>query len=500
MGGGSRVILRIDRGAGDGVLILLVLGPDDKALFHGNWVGFAGPGRGRVFYICQSLGVDDGKGQTSGHTNIGCAGAGHRMGPEGVGGIFPCGNNLGVRPFGQGGQHAVGGRLTGGRQGVDDGRGDILSEARGEEGLHLGNVDKIPKELACKGFQGGAAHEAQLPQFVLLVLGQTVNESLDFTHRAGGRCGCLAGGAGGRAVVGRRHTGNVYGAGQFVDRSVQRGFCQGGESVQNIGQQNVFHNAHGRVADFLSEAVREVLEFGLDVVGQQLLQAHMGEQGLGELANHGTHKIRGKVAETFQDFPGSTVQLGDSVFHAFPDGLLDQEVQDIDALVGLGLLDCFLGQSLGIGAVVVHFRDQLDLVGSNGAEADYGSVERVYKVDGHADAHAHRGIDGAGNGIYRGIRIIVGGHLQGAVQLNGNAVVNYGFIQVFLDVEIKACRNLNTALLVGLGHAAVSGHGLHLVAAESAVAGVGQVGSTADCLVCLGIRRAGGRGRRRART
>ena len=500
MGGGSRVILRIDRGAGDGVLILLVLGPDDKALFHGNWVGFAGPGRGRVFYISQSLGVDDGKGQTSGHTNIGCAGAGHRMGPEGVGGIFPCGNNLGVRPFGQGGQHAVGGRLTGGRQGVDDRRGDILSEARGEEGLHLGNVDKIPKELACEGFQSGAAHEAQLPQFVLLVLGQTVNESLDFTHRAGGRCGCLAGGAGGRAVVGRGHTGKTHGAGQFVDRSVQRGFCQGGESVQNIGQQNVFHNAHGRVADFLSEAVREVLEFGLDVVGQQLLQAHLGEQGLGELANHGTHKIRGKVAETFQDFPGSTVQLGDSVFHAFPDGLLDQEVQDIDALVGLGLLDCFLGQSLGIGAVVVHFRDQLDLVGSNGAEADYGSVERVYKVDGHADAHAHRGIDGAGNGIYRGIRIIVGGHLQGAVQLNGNAVVDDGFIQVFLDVEVKACRNLNIALLVGLGHAAVSGHGLHLVAAESAVAGVGQVGSTADCLVCLGIRRAGGRGRRRART
>ena len=434
LGGGSRVILRIDRGAGDGVLILLVLGPDDKALFRGNWVGFAGPGRGRVFYISQSLGVDDGKGQTSGHTNIGCAGAGHRMGPEGVGGIFPCGNNLGVRPFGQGGQHAVGGRLTGGRQGVDDGRGDILSEARGEEGLHLGNVDKIPKELACEGFQGGAAHEAQLPQFVLLVLGQTVNESLDFTHRSGGRCGCLAGGAGGRAVVGRRHTGNIHGTGQFVDRSVQRGFCQGGESVQNIGQQNVFHNAHGRVADFLSEAVREVLEFGLDVVGQQLLQAHLGEQGLGELANHGTHKIRGKVAETFQDFPGSTVQLGDSVFHAFPDGLLDQEVQDIDALVGLGLLDCFLGQGLGIGAVVVHFRDQQNFIGGNGGQADYGSVERVYKVDGHADAHAHRGIDGAGNGIYRGIRIVVGGHLQGAVQLNGNAVVDDGFIQVFLDV------------------------------------------------------------------
>ena len=226
----------------------------------------------------------------------------------------------------------------------------------------------------------------------------------------------------------------------------------------------------------------------------------MGEQGLGELANHGTHKIRGKVAQTFQDFPGSAVQLGNSVFHAFPDGLLDQEVQNVDALVGLGLLDRFLGQGLGIGAVVVHFGDQLDLIGGNGGQADYGSVERVYKVDGHADAHAHRGIDGAGNGIYRGIRIIVGGHLQGAVQLNGNAVVDDGFIQVFLDVEVKACRNLNIALLVGLGHAAVSGHGLHLVAAESAVAGVGQVGSTADCLVCLGIRRAGGRGRRRART
>ena len=500
LGGRSRILLGIDRGAGDGILILLVLGPDDKAVFHGNWVGFAGPGRGRVFYICQSLGVDDGKGQTSGHTNIGCAGAGHRMGPESVGGIFPCRDNLGVRPFGQSGQHTVGGRLTGVGQGVDDGRSDILSKARGEVGFQLGNVDKIPKELVRKGLQRHTAHETQFPQFCLLVLGQSVNDSLDLAHRAGRRRRRLAGGAGGRAVVGRGHTGNIHGAGQFVDRSVQRGFCQVGESVQNIGQQNVLHDAHGRIADFRSEAVREVLKFGLDVVGQQLLQAHMGEQGLGELANHGTHKIRGKVAQTFQDFPGGAVQLGDSVFHTFPDGLFDQEVQNVDALVGLGLFDGFFGQGLGIGAVVIHFRDQLDLVGSNGAEADYGSVDRLYHVDGHADAHTHRGIDGAGNGIDRGIRIIVGSHLQGAVQLNGNAVVNHGFVQVFLNVEVKARRDLNTALVRGLGHAAVPGHGLHLVAAESPVAGVGQVGSTADCLVCLGIRRAGGRGRRRART
>ena len=173
LGGSHHVCIRfssgIHSGSSDGILVLLILRPNNQTVYCGNWAGFARHGGSRVFNISFSFSVYNRDGQAAGNSHIGRACAGNRMSLEGVGGVFLRRHDLCVCPAGKCGQNRIGSRLAGSSQSIDDRSGDILPQPRGKEGLQLGDIHKIAEHLTCEAFQGNSTQVLHILKLSFLV-------------------------------------------------------------------------------------------------------------------------------------------------------------------------------------------------------------------------------------------------------------------------------------------------------------------------------------------
>ena len=491
---GRRIVvgltIAVDRSSGDGILILLALGADYQFLPGDDGIFRSGSGVRRVGNPRFGGAVHECQCQAAGNADGSGARAGDGLGGEGVGGIQTLRNNLGVRPLRQGAQKGIRCRFARAGQGVEQGCLDVLSQSGEDEGLQLVHVDEIPEQIRSEGLQRLEEQRLQIPQSLLMLTLQVGDDGAD---AAGRRCGSGAGGAGhvgsgALAGAGLGSAGDGNRAGDLVGHLAQCSGSQGSQPVEHIGEEHILQNVDSGLAQLLFKIVVKGQQLGFDIRGEEALQARIGQQGLGELSHQCAGQVADEVAQSADNAPGGGVQVGNGVLDALGNGLLHQEVQDVDALVFLGR---FRRQHLVVGTVVVHFCHQVDAVCRNAGLSDDRPVDEVHNVDGNGHAHADLRTHGAGIGDHGGIGVVVGSDFQAVIQFNGDLPVNHGLVDIFLNVQVKAGGNLHRFAVICLCGGAVAAHGLNLVAAQAPVAGVGQIGSAANGPVGLCIRCAG---------
>ena len=477
----------VDCRGGNGIFILLALGTDHQTICYGNVLDFFG--FLDLFCIhdaCHGLNIDHSNGQAAGHTDVGCTGTGDGMGTEGMGRVFLCGHNLCIDRIGKGSQHNIGRCLAGRIQSIDERCLDILTKACIDKRLELRNIDEVTQHLVCEILQCCEGQCAHILQRILLLGGQLIDDAL---NRAGGSC---TGGIGvgicavGCTIVGLGCTGDIHRAGQLIGCGLQRSTAQRGQPVQQISDQNIFQRVHGCIAEFFTKAVKEILGLCNNIVRYQFLQACMGQHGLNELCCGAGNQISHKILKTFQNTVGSGIQRTEDAVDDTGNSRSDQEFKNIDVLVCLLCSDC---QHLLVGTVIIHFGNQLNAVSLDRSLTDDRSVDGIHNVDGHSNTDTDVRTDCARVGINSCIGIIVGGNFQLAGQIQNDSVGDDRFIDVFLNIQVESCCNLDACFILRIGIGAGIGHGLDLVAAETTVTCIGQIGGLSYGIIRLRIRR-----------